>query len=374
MEWYVDGQHQENGNLSGSSDTDGFSYNFTTAKTYIVEGNVFDTDGAYCHPPAKWTVNVIIPTGNLNVTVKNQNGSNISGAQVSRYTSNWTPIDEKTTNSSGVVSWSNINAGSYKLEAYYNGEYWINDSVTITAGSTASKTLQRNEPYAYDFKVYNGSTDVTGANVAAGTALRYEVKIRNSSPVSRTVRVKLWTDRNKASSYDFYQTSSSQSVSSSGGIKTFSFYHTPTSTGTYYRQMRVETYVNSNWVKTDSWVWGTAFTAQLITGDLNATLRNVDDSALPDGGTPKLLLYASPLKTQYGSPTTFGGIPTGTYLLEGYFNGNTPFNVYEFWNSEQATIGQGANSHKLIRKYPFASGSQVWDTTRNKMLSPGLFS
>lgn len=106
------------------------------------------------------------------------------------------------------------------------------------------------------------------------------------------------------------------------------------------------------------------------TGDLTATLRNVGDSDLPNGGTPKFLLYTSPLKTQYGSPTTFGGVPTGTYLLEGYFNGNTPFNVYEFWNSEQATIGQGANSHKLIRKYPFASGSQVWDTTRNEMLSP----
>ncbi len=198
-------------------------------------------------------------TGNLNVTVKNQNGSNIAGAIVVRYTSSWEYIDEKTTNPSSIASWPGINPGEYKLEAYYNGEYWVNDSATVIAGSTTNKTIQRNEPYAYDFRVYDGGTDVTNGTVMVGKQLRYEVQVRNSSPVSRTVRVKLWVDRNQASPYDFSQTSSSQSVSSGGGTKTFTFYHTPTATGTYYRSLEVQTYVNNNYTKTDSWPWGNVF-------------------------------------------------------------------------------------------------------------------
>jgi hypothetical protein len=86
------------------------------------------------------------------------------------------------------------------------------------------------------------------------------------------------------------------------------------------------------------------------------------------GGAPKFLLYTSPVTTKYGSPVTFENIPTGTYLFEGYFNGNTPFNVYEFWNSEQVSISQGSNSHTLIRKYPFTYEVEIWNTNTNKRI------
>lgn len=199
--------------------------------------------------------------GNLNITVQDQNGSSVNGAEVKRYTNSWEYIDSKTTDPSGVASWTNIDVGGYKLEACYNAEYWVNGSATVDPNLTTNMTLQRNEPYGCDFKVYNANTggDVTNGTVVTGTPLRYEVKVRNSSPVSRTVRVNFWLDRNQASSYDFYQTSSSQSVSSGGGTKTFIFNFTPTSTGTYFRRFEVETNVNSNYAKTDSWAWGNAF-------------------------------------------------------------------------------------------------------------------
>ncbi|MEM4723983.1 MAG: hypothetical protein QXP01_03135 [Candidatus Hadarchaeum sp.] len=37
--------------------------------------------------------------GNLNVTAQNQNGSNVAGAEVLRYTSTWQYIDQRTTGS-----------------------------------------------------------------------------------------------------------------------------------------------------------------------------------------------------------------------------------------------------------------------------------
>ena len=92
-------------------------------------------------------------TGSLTVTVRNQDGTAIVGATVVRYTSTWSFIDQKDTGSGGVASWANIATGSYNLEAYYNGEYWVNGSANVTAGQTARVTLQRNEPYAFDFRV-----------------------------------------------------------------------------------------------------------------------------------------------------------------------------------------------------------------------------
>ena len=106
--------------------------------------------------------------------------------------------------------------------------------------------------------------------------------------------------------------------------------------------------------------------------ELTTTLRNYENRDLPAGGTPRFWLYhTSPPEEKYGSPAIFENATQGTYLLEGYFNGNTPFNVYELWNSEQVTIGQNPNSHTLVRKYPFTYEVEIWDNTRQERINPG---
>lgn len=205
------------------------------------------------------------PKGNLNVTVQNQNVQATGPSEVKLYSDDWvTLIDSRTTDSSGFVSWTNIETGDYKLEAYYNGEYWVNGSTTVNEGATTNEILKRNEPYAFDFKVYNVSTgeDVTNQTILADTPLKYEIKIRNSSPVNRTVKVNLWVDEEKSSSCelcDFCETSDPESILSGGNEKTFIFYHTPESSGTFFRRLEVETEVNSNYIKTDSWSWENVF-------------------------------------------------------------------------------------------------------------------
>ena len=322
---------KSSGSTIGDVPVGTYTMTFSSVSGWATPSNrsVSVTDGDLSTKTGTYTAS----TGGLNVTVKNQNGSTISGADVVLYTTGWSRISEKTTPN---ASWTGLNAGTYKLEAYYNGEYWVNDSVTITAGSTAGKTLQRNEPYAYDFKVYKASNNqnVTGSSVPEGTPLRYEVKVRNSSPVSRTVRVKLWVDRNRASSYDVYQTSSSQTVSSGGGTKTFTFTHTPNASGTYYRKLEVETYVNSTYAKTDSWDWGTAFTATTVPA--HGQIRcYIEPSEARSAGAKWRLTTGSDTSWK-ASGTTISDVPVGSYTVE--------FNSISNWDkpaSQSVTVSSG---------------------------------
>jgi hypothetical protein len=297
-------------------------------------------------------------TGNLNVTVKNQSGTNISGATVVRYTSSWGYIDQKTTNSSGVASWPGIPAATYNLEAYYGGEYWVWGSATVTAGNTTNKTLQRNEPYAYDFRVYNGSTDVTGQNVIVGTPLTYKVSVRNSSGDTRSVRVYLCVDRTAVSGSDFCETSTAQNISSGGGTYTFTFNHTPTQTGTYSRQIEVQTSVNSNWVKTDFWPWGTAFTGIANAGDLDVTVKNQSGTNVSGATVVRYTSswgYIDQKTTNSSGVASWTGLSPATYNLEAYYSG-------EFWVWGSATVTAGNTTNKTLqRNEPYAYDFRVYN-------------
>jgi len=133
-----------------------------------------------------------------------------------------------------------------------------NGAVAVTKGQTTSLTLQRNEPYAFDFQAKDDGSTVTGGTVTLGTPVTYEVSLRNSSPVARAVRVLLWADRDKTGPYDFTATSDAQTVAANGGLGVFTFTDPVDESGAHYRQIEVQTLVNGAWVKSDSWPWGMA--------------------------------------------------------------------------------------------------------------------
>jgi len=209
------------------------------------------------------TFTVTLGIGNLNVTVKNQNGGTVSGAVVVRYTSGGSLIDKKTTNSSGSVSWTGIASDDYWLEAYGNMAFWAGATVSVQVGVTTNVILQRNEPYVTSFKVFNANTnaDVTNSFIQSGTPLRVEVGVRNGSAEDRTVRINVFVDRSKSSSYDFSRTSAERIISS-GDTHTFIFNFTPTSAGKYFRRVTVEEKsFNDTFAFTDlPAVWDSAFT------------------------------------------------------------------------------------------------------------------
>ena len=205
--------------------------------------------------------------GTLRVTVQNQNGDPAGGASVVFYTTGWDQIATRTADGNGVVSWTH-EAGSYNLEAYSNGEFWVyHEDATIAAGQTTNVTMRRNEPYTYDFRVIRTDTgqNVTGSSVPAGTPLRFDLTVRNSSVVSRSVRIaNMQVDRSRTSPWDWDVSYFSAYMMPSNSTHTFSI-QIPSSIeetdGTYYRRFETHTNINGNWVKTDSWPsWGIAVT------------------------------------------------------------------------------------------------------------------
>jgi len=202
-----------------------------------------------------------VRSAELIVTVRDQNNDPTQGAHVDLYSGGWSEwLDGGTTNSSGVISWPSLMIGAYCLEAYYNGELWASDCISLSCG-TNPKTLKRNEPYAYAFSVFNSITgvEVTDSTVPGNTDLRYEVSVTNDHSDSRQVQVTLRVDQGQSSPYDFDETTQSVTIPG-GGVHTFEFSDLQTEKGSYYRQLEVKSYLNNNYVKTDSWSWGSAYT------------------------------------------------------------------------------------------------------------------
>ena len=198
-------------------------------------------------------------TGGLKATVQNQNAVVIEGATVKLYDDNWNPMGssyDRTTNSSGEAYWTDLDSKDYHLEAYYNGEYWVNDVINIIPYIQNPIILKRNEPYALDFKVKisNTSENITGETTHVNVPLTYEIHIINESHVARKVKAKLWLNANN------YYDEDNETISENGGEHIFLFYHTPTEAGTFNRRLEIETYVNDEYTKTDSWGWSQAYT------------------------------------------------------------------------------------------------------------------
>ena len=135
-----------------------------------------------------------------------------------------------------MVNWSDIPAESYNLEVYHgnaNGddncninadrelcynnlnerEFWVSGLATVSEEQTTIIVLRQSEPYAYDFRVKQSDTDITGGTVGKDTNVTYEVSVRNSSVVHRTVRIGLWVDRNTVEPCDFFSTSPEKIIS-----------------------------------------------------------------------------------------------------------------------------------------------------------------
>jgi protocatechuate 3,4-dioxygenase beta subunit len=209
-------------------------------------------------------VRVSPPTGDLGVTLQNIGAVNApaTGSVVMLYTD---PI--RTIEDANPAVFQGVPAGRYLVEGYFDGtfvgrELWTSRQVDVLADMSQSATLLRNYPYAESVVFKNNATNVViaeGATIAAGTVVRAEVTVRNNIPNDpRTVRVRVFLDRNRQSSYDFSTFSQSQTVNGSGATVTFSVTFTPTLTGSYSRAIGVYTMLNSE-VLTDSWDWRAAF-------------------------------------------------------------------------------------------------------------------
>lgn len=106
-----------------------------TAGTYTEKYQLYHVGGPWFGPERTWTITVTAAKGNLTGTVRNASNSQaISGATVTL-----SGVGSKTTNSSGVYTFSSVNAGSYTVSVSASGFNAASGSATVTADQTTTK-------------------------------------------------------------------------------------------------------------------------------------------------------------------------------------------------------------------------------------------
>lgn len=167
------------------------------------------------------------------------------------------------------ATFSSVPTGTYAIEGYQTGtfwgqEFWQSQCVTVASGNPTATTLTRKYPYAPAVSLAaNGSGVSPGQAIPVGSSVTAAVVVQNDVPTDLTVRVRFGLDRDRDQTlpynFDFDMTSAPQTVTGGGGTRAFVFNHTATDVGQQYYSLQVETVVNSNWVRTDSYPWNQTF-------------------------------------------------------------------------------------------------------------------
>ncbi len=304
--------------------------------------------------------------GTLNVTVKQLGGTNQVGAIVMRYTNGWGYLDQKTTDAGGVASWSGVPAGIYIAEAYrYNSTHSTNEfwggvtGIVVPAGGTTNVTIQRHMPYASDYRIFNGSTDVTGGSVPAGTLVTIKAAIRNPGTAGYNCRSVVWLDRTSVGGTDFNQTAGASLVNA-GVTVTQTFSYTVSSTGVYSRTMQVQTDI-SGYKPTDTWDWQPVLTVDAAPPEISVygaggyVMTDGDTTPIPNDGT------------DYGTITEGGSTASGTFevrndgsstLTLGTVNVPTGFTLTEPLST---SLAPGASDTFTVRLDNTPAGTKTGD-------------
>jgi len=307
-------------------------------------------------------INVLQPSGNINITVKNVDETSVplpgSNGIVKLYNSNWQYLTQTATNSSGIATFSNRPFATYNIEAYHNPnspstifgeEFWGNKNINHNTSPT-NVNFQRYLPHFVHTKVYNHATnvEVTNGSVPIGTQLRIVVRLRNPNTVLMSVRPRLVLDKNKLSPYDFDQIASAENISSNS-TRDYTFYYTPSSAGEYFCVTGTQTNIEGSFIITDGALWE---------------------------NNPIITIVAPPNADFYGTPTSgdapltvnFTNTSTGTitsYLWE-FGDGTTStdthpsktYNIPGTYTVNLTATGPGGSDIKTRTNYIFSCNSK----------------
>ena len=294
----------------------------------------------------------------LRVTIQHVDGLSASDADVMRYDYQWQYVDSRSTDQAGVAFWPAVYAGTYNLEAWYNGEFWGGTSTLVNEGGIRDVTIRRHMPHGADYRVHDGDKDVTGWETVLGSTLDNRVTVTNPGTASQNVRAILHLRRQGSSSVIYTETTTQANVPS-GGAETFHMpTFTPTEAGTYERALEVQTYINDGWVKTDSWPWGPVVTMLPDTGELVVT---VQDSVGAASTNAIVLRYDyqwdyidSKITDQYGI-ASWSEVYSGTYFFQVWYN-------QEYWGATSAFLEKGDKEYITFQRYmPYGDDYRVLD-------------
>jgi hypothetical protein len=352
-----------------SNGTKTYTFNFTPTSigtyywkmrvySYLDNGSLWVTD-SYNWQTA-FTANY--QTGDLDVYVKNVNGNYIENAFVKLYDDDWDLVETDYTNSSGKADFNDVRYGTYNYEVLYTGdtqEFWGNKENIVINSSSESSTFTRNWPFRNNYSI-------SASNIYVGQQETINIEVKNNLSFSRNVKVELWLDRDKVSSWDYNQTSDYQTIGS-GGTKTNTFNYTPSNSGTYYWKMHVLSYNDGagGYIVTDSYSWTTAFVATQQTGDLNIYVKNVNDSYVENA---TVVIYNSTWETKIDSlqtdntgKATFNDLNYGSYNYEVYYLST----FREYWGYDDFDINSSTTSITFVRDWPYIKNFSISEAGPN---------
>ena len=339
----------------------------------------FSREGSGSFKPSL-SVTYSVPTGDLTVTIRDQNGAAKPGAKLVRYVGGVAdpPV---VANGSGQVTYTGLSVGSqYYFEAYYEGtnpfdalgELWTTGSITIAVGSN-SLTLQRDWPYTETLQVFQGGVLLNSSSrVRAGTSVTIQAMVRNKLATAQTVRVQIRLDRDRASLWDFDQVLGSATVPANGTY-TFSTTFTPTTgqLGQFSMAVKTETYTGSSWAKTDSWDWNATFTTIAYTAHGQIVDFNGGTDADNDGyyETFTFNLGVSG-EVSSGSDSVYGkmiSVTTGQTWWS-----STPWSIgqsvsYQYFSFDQTDFGSYFTGTRGNKDLDFTV--EIWDSTKSVLLA-----
>jgi hypothetical protein len=197
--------------------------------------------------------------GNLDINVKNAAGHNQSGAKVVLYNSNWKYTPEKTTDTSGNVSWTDIDTGTYGYKVYYGSEFWGGGDAVVNTDATTTINFQKYTPYVYAVAI----SDINGiakTMFEPGETVHVNVTLNNPNSVDYDTKATLRINQEKDSPYTFENTTGPIHISAEGYANYEWDWKIPIASGTYYINPLALTNISNNYILTDDAGWKWKFT------------------------------------------------------------------------------------------------------------------
>ena len=176
-------------------------------------------------------------------------------------------------------AWSGITSSNYNY--LWNPEDW-HEAALEKQGNVYTISMDDMVTHVYTDTVMNGAGEVgfhaygtrrydrfmltslntssgngMGEKAPLGSSLIYSARVTNKGSSSQLARIVFRNDRDQILPYDYEQVSDAQEILANGGMTMFTMPpHTPSEQGTYHGALEVQTWINGNWVKTDSWMGG----------------------------------------------------------------------------------------------------------------------
>ncbi len=260
IEYYIDGDYKH----TDSSPDDATPASTWTWDTETISNGAHSVaavgyDSDLRHTEDDVLLNVA-NVADVDLTVLDDGGSHMgTGIDVARYDSDYQYLDQDGTNSSGIATWSNVDAGDFYpmiFEAYDDREtelwgtraFWGNTDFEVVPPNTCGiLEIERSTPYCEGLLPEN-------LNYAPGETVHIDLTVYNPGSTTMSCKTRIRIDDDLESSYLHTSTTHGPLSVSPGGRAYFGFDWTlPTDgDGRYYISAQVTSLINSDYQATDN--------------------------------------------------------------------------------------------------------------------------